>query len=126
MSFAPIIAPIKVAVLPLSNNAAFDPFVSELETLFAEDDVECKVDTSSVAIGRKYARADELGIPFDVTIDFETVETRSVTLRERDSCAQVRIPIDAIGVEVRKLVKGTASWQDVLQRYPVVTATAEQ
>ncbi|KAJ0393694.1 hypothetical protein ATCC90586_008549 [Pythium insidiosum] len=126
MSFAPIIAPIKVAVLPLSNNAAFDPFVAELETLFAEDDIECKVDTSSVAIGRKYARADELGIPFDVTIDFETVETRSVTLRERDSCAQVRIPIDAISVEVRKLVKGTASWQDILQRYPVVAATAEQ
>ncbi|TMW57244.1 hypothetical protein Poli38472_003169 [Pythium oligandrum] len=126
MSFAPVIAPIKVSVLPLSSNAAFDPFVGELEKIFDEDDLECKVDTSSVAIGRKYARADELGIPFNVTIDFETVETRTVTLRERDSCAQVRIPISDIGAAVRNLVKGAQTWQDVVARYPTVAAAAEE
>lgn len=126
MAFNPTIAPIKVSVLPLSSNAAFEPFAAELEGVFADEELECKVDSSSVAIGRKYARADELGIPFAVTIDFETVESRVVTLRERDSCAQVKIPITAIGAEVRNLVKGTTSWQDVLSRFPLVAAAAEE
>uniref|UniRef100_M4BCZ3 glycine--tRNA ligase n=1 Tax=Hyaloperonospora arabidopsidis (strain Emoy2) TaxID=559515 RepID=M4BCZ3_HYAAE len=125
MSFSPLIAPIKVAVLPLSNNAAFDPFVAELEQTFISKGLDCKVDTSSVAIGRKYARADELGIPFDVTIDFETVTDRAVTLRERDSTAQVRIPIDAIGIEVGELVNGSTSWELMLERYPKVTTAGE-
>ncbi|KAI9911829.1 hypothetical protein PsorP6_009388 [Peronosclerospora sorghi] len=74
-----------VSVLPLSNNSVFDDFAEELEKMFVAETLECKVDTSSVAIGRKDARADELGIPFGVTINFDTVEDRQVTLRERDS-----------------------------------------
>ncbi|KAI9912367.1 hypothetical protein PsorP6_005250 [Peronosclerospora sorghi] len=84
MSFSPLIALIKVSVLPLSNNSVFDDFTEELEKVFVAENLECKVDTSSVAIGRKYARADNLGIPFGVTINFDTVEDRQVTLRERD------------------------------------------
>lgn len=126
MSFSPLIAPIKVSVLPLSSNAAFQPFADELEAIFAEEDLECKVDSSSVAIGRKYARADELGIPFNVTIDFDTVKDRVITLRERDSTTQVRISMSSIGAEVRALVLGKASWQDMLSRYTLVTAAAEE
>lgn len=126
MSFSPLIAPIKVSVLPLSSNAAFQPFADELEAIFAEEDLECKVDSSSVAIGRKYARADELGIPFNVTIDFDTVKDRVITLRERDSTSQVRIPMSAIGAEVRALVLGKASWQDMLSCYTAVTPAAEE
>lgn len=126
MSFSPLIAPIKVSVLPLSSNAAFQPFADELEAIFAEEDLECKVDSSSVAIGRKYARADELGIPFNVTIDFDTVKDRVITLRERDSTSQVRIPMSSIGAEVRALVLGKASWQDMLSRYTAVTPAAEE
>ncbi|KAI9905252.1 hypothetical protein PsorP6_013882 [Peronosclerospora sorghi] len=125
MSFSPLIAPIKVSVLPLSNNSVFDNFAEELEKVFVAEGLECKVDTSSVAIGRKYARADELGIPFGVTIDFDTLEDRQVTLRERDSTAQVRIPIDAIGSEVRKLVNGSVTWEEMMGRYPNVKVTAE-
>jgi glycyl-tRNA synthetase len=122
MSFTPLIAPIKVSLLPLSNNALFNPFIEELENAFADEDIECKVDTSSVAIGRKYARADELGIPFGVTIDFETIEDKKVTLRERDSCAQVRIPLSEIVAEVRKLVLGKTTWETLTQQYPLVSA----
>ncbi|KAI9913624.1 hypothetical protein PsorP6_005188 [Peronosclerospora sorghi] len=114
-----------VSVLPLSNNSVFDDFAEKLEKVFVAEALECKVDTSSVAIGRKYARSDELGIPFGVTINFDTVEDRQVTLRERDSTAQVRIPIDAIGSEVRKLVDGLATWDETLERYPNVKVTAE-
>lgn len=57
-------------------------------------DVSHKVDDSSGSIGRRYARTDEISIPFGVTIDFDTLkEPHSATLRERDSTGQVRIPV---------------------------------
>lgn len=54
-----------------------------------------RVDDSSVSIGRRYARTDEVGIPFGITIDFDTIETSSVTLRERNSTRQVRLKVSA-------------------------------
>lgn len=58
------------------------------------NDVPHKVDKSSGSIGKRYARTDEIGIPFGITIDFDTIkEPNSVTLRERDSMQQVRIPV---------------------------------
>ncbi|KAI9921729.1 hypothetical protein PsorP6_000285 [Peronosclerospora sorghi] len=112
-------------MVPLSNNSVFDDFSEELEKVFVAEGIECKVDTSSVAIGRKYAGADELDIPFGVKNDFDRLEDRQVTMRERDSTAQVRIPIDAIGSEVRKLVKGLATLNETLERYPKVKVTAD-
>lgn len=57
-------------------------------------DVSHKVDDSSGSIGRRYARTDEIAIPFGVTIDFDSIKSpNSATLRERDSMAQVRIPV---------------------------------
>lgn len=58
-------------------------------------DVSHKVDDSSGSIGRRYARTDEIAIPYGITIDFDTLkEPFSVTLRERDSMGQVRIPVN--------------------------------
>jgi glycyl-tRNA synthetase len=57
-------------------------------------DISYRVDDSSGSIGRRYARTDEIAIPFGVTIDFDSLkEPHSATLRERDSMAQVRIPV---------------------------------
>ena len=57
-------------------------------------DVSNRVDDSSGSIGRRYARTDEIAIPFGITIDFDTLkEPHSATLRERDSMGQVRIPV---------------------------------
>ncbi|MDQ6840137.1 MAG: His/Gly/Thr/Pro-type tRNA ligase C-terminal domain-containing protein, partial [Actinomycetota bacterium] len=53
------------------------------------------------AIGRRYRRQDEIGTPLCVTIDFATVDDRSVTVRDRDTTEQVRVPIDALAGEVR-------------------------
>lgn len=52
-----------------------------------------RVDDSSVSIGRRYARTDEIGIPFGVTVDFDTVKMSTVTLRERNSTRQVRLAV---------------------------------
>lgn len=56
--------------------------------------ISSKYDDSGVALGRKYARTDELGIPFGITIDADTLEDDTVTLRERDSMQQVRIKVN--------------------------------
>jgi glycyl-tRNA synthetase len=48
------------------------------------------------AIGRRYRRQDELGTPFCVTVDFETLDDRAVTVRDRDTMAQERVPLDAL------------------------------
>lgn len=61
------------------------------------NDVPHKVDKSSGSIGKRYARTDEIGIPFGITIDFDTVkDPNSVTLRERDTMQQVRIPVSKL------------------------------
>ncbi|CCI44539.1 unnamed protein product [Albugo candida] len=123
MAFKPCIAPIKVSVLPLSTQESLHAYAHHLESAFAQNRVECRVDTSSVAIGRKYARADELGIPFNVTIDFETSTDETVTLRERDSCQQVRLPISDVVCTVKELIDETADWSCICAKYPVVRAS---
>ena len=56
-------------------------------------DVSHKVDDSAGSIGRRYARTDEIAIPFGITVDFDTLKDATATLRERDSCQQVRISV---------------------------------
>ncbi|XP_022820643.1 glycine--tRNA ligase [Spodoptera litura] len=113
------VAPMKCAVLPLSGNTEFQPFVRELSQGLINADVSHKVDDSSGSIGRRYARTDELGVPYAITVDFDTIkEPHSVTLRERDSMAQVRLPLDDVAAVVRDLSNSKISWSDVEQKYP--------
>ncbi|HEY6278505.1 MAG TPA: glycine--tRNA ligase, partial [Streptosporangiaceae bacterium] len=90
----PRIAPVKVAVLPLSRNADLSPkardVAAQLRKRWSTD-----FDDAS-AIGRRYRRQDEIGTPFCVTIDFETLSDQAVTVRERDSMRQDRVGIDAL------------------------------
>lgn len=88
-------------------------------TALTRGDVSHKVDDSSGSIGRRYARTDEIAIPFGITIDFDTLkEPHSVTLRERDSTGQVRIPLDEIADVVRSLAFSKIEWADVEAKYP--------
>jgi glycyl-tRNA synthetase len=82
-------------------------------------DVSHKVDDSSGSIGRRYARTDEISIPYGITIDFDTLkEPHTVTLRERDSMTQLRIPLDDIAEVVRKLSFSKATWEEISEKYP--------
>jgi glycyl-tRNA synthetase len=90
----PRLAPVKVAVLPLSRNADLSPKARDLA---AELRRAWNVDfDDSGAIGRRYRRQDEIGTPYCVTVDFETLEDDAVTVRERDSMAQERIGLAGI------------------------------
>ncbi|MGH9297823.1 MAG: glycine--tRNA ligase [Acidimicrobiales bacterium] len=90
----PRIAPYQVAVLPLSKKEALTPTARELLHTLQRRFV-CDYDETQ-AIGRRYRRQDEIGTPFCVTVDFDTLDDHAVTVRERDSTGQVRLPIAAV------------------------------
>jgi glycyl-tRNA synthetase len=85
------LAPYKVAVLPLSKKDTLVPVAQEVLSML-QPRWMCDYDETQ-AIGRRYRRQDELGTPYCVTIDFDTLEDRAVTVRERDSMAQDRVPV---------------------------------
>ena len=90
----PRLAPIKVAVLPLSKKPELVGVTLEVaEALRPHWNIEVDV---TRAIGRRYRRQDEIGTPFAVTVDFDTLEDRAVTVRDRDTMEQERIPIDGL------------------------------
>lgn len=117
LSFPPAMAPIKVLVAPLSNHDDFVPFCRQIMAGLRKRDLACQLDDSSATIGRRYARADEIGTPFAVTVDFQTVQDQTVTLRERDSTAQVRIAMDQVGAIVESLIRGDLTWSAVSAKY---------
>ena len=85
------LAPVKVAVLPLSRNERLSPMARELaQTLRERWNVEFD---DAGAIGRRYRRQDEIGTPYCVTVDFESLDDNAVTIRERDSMTQERVPL---------------------------------
>ena len=86
------LAPSKVAVLPLSRNEQLAPDARGVFDLVKQTWM-CDFDDAG-SIGRRYRRQDEVGTPFCVTVDFDTLEDRQVTVRERDSMAQDRIPVE--------------------------------
>ncbi|KAI9263023.1 glycyl-tRNA synthetase [Sporodiniella umbellata] len=90
LSFPTVVAPFKCCLLPLSGNAVFEPFVRKFSRELRQAGVSIRTDDSKASIGRRYSRNDELGIPYAITIDFETVDDNTVTLRERDSTNQIR------------------------------------
>lgn len=97
MKFHPAIAPYKVAVLPLQKN--INEKAIELYRSLSKK-FPCIYDEAG-SIGKRYRRQDEIGVPFSVTIDFDTLEDNTVTIRDRDTMEQIRIPMD----EVEKYVE---------------------
>ncbi len=93
-------APYTVAVLPLSRKPELETIAQPLaQTLGGTWSVDYDVTQS---IGKRYRRQDEIGTPFCVTVDFETVEDKQVTVRERDTMAQERMPLDAVSDYIHK------------------------
>jgi glycyl-tRNA synthetase len=99
----PALAPVKVAVLPLLRKDGHPELAREVyeglrRRMAAEYD-------EGGAIGRRYRRQDEIGTPFAITIDHRSLEDRTVTVRERDSLAQERVAIDALGDELDRRLR---------------------
>ncbi|KAJ2906681.1 hypothetical protein MKZ38_000417 [Zalerion maritima] len=119
LSLPPTVAPTKVLIVPLSANKAFDPFTKDISLKLRKAGISCKVDDSSATIGKRYSRNDELATPMGITIDFQTVQDKTITLRDRDSTRQVRADEDKVIEAIRSLVEGDKAWADIENELPI-------
>ena len=122
-SFPPALAPFKVIFLPLM---AKQPLIERVELLdyeFRKAGIMCKTDCGSSAIGKRYSRTDELGIPFAVTIDYVTLENDTVTLREINSMKQVRLPIKELKDVIKDFIENDRSFEDISKKYPLIDSS---
>ena len=126
LSLSPMIAPYQCVLVPLVNTQELMDMTSQVADNLSSAGVSIRQDTSSTAIGRKYARADSLGIPFAVTVDFDSLTENTVTLRERDSCRQVRLPVSEVESCVHRLCQLRLTWPQVLELYPEQEQSASE
>jgi glycyl-tRNA synthetase len=108
-------------LVPLSGNPDFRPLLLKLGSRLRQLGISSRVDDSSASIGRRYARNDELGTPFGVTIDFQSVKDDTVTLRDRDSTKQVRSDLESICSAIKSIVEGNKTWSDIQKELPEFT-----
>jgi glycyl-tRNA synthetase len=100
----PRLAPVKAAILPLSRNEALSPMARELAARLRQ---MWNVDFDDAgAIGRRYRRQDEIGTPYCVTVDFDSLEDQAVTVRDRDTMQQERIPLDKLEAYLGERLRG--------------------
>ncbi|GAM90486.1 hypothetical protein ANO11243_085300 [Dothideomycetidae sp. 11243] len=125
LSFTPRTAPIKALIVPLQRDARFTPLIARLEARLDAKQISYKVDQSGVSIGKRYARNDELGIPFGITVDFDSIEDGSFTLRDRDSTKQVRGSEEEVVRAIARMIKGKETWADVQKRIPAFEGKEE-
>ena len=103
LHFHPSVAPITVAVLPLVKKDGIGEYADKLEHELRED--FATFFDQSGAIGRRYRRMDEIGTPYCVTVDYDTLKDHTVTLRFRDSMQQVRVPVKDLVAEIKRATK---------------------
>jgi len=120
------IAPVKVGVLPLLNNKEQHAYIAKIAGLLQQSNISFKVDDSGASIGKRYARTDEIGVPYGLTIDGDTVTGHTITLRERDSTQQVRANVDEVPTLLLQLLNGVVSWEQVRAKYPNVEPSKEE
>lgn len=100
----PLLAPYKVAVLPLSRREALDQMARDIYARLRGQFMATYDNTQS--IGRRYRRQDEIGTPYCVTIDFQSLEDQMVTIRDRDSMKQIRVPVPNLSQIIGKKLGG--------------------
>jgi len=125
MKFKPAVAPNKCAVLPISSSPEVNDVVDEIAAELMESDLSTRVDKSTAALGRRYARSDELGVPFAVTVDFDTLKDDTVTVRERDSMVQIRLAKSEVTKLMFDIVHGRTTWEDAAKTHRIVQVSED-
>ncbi len=105
------VAPVQAAVLPLLTRDELKGPAREIESALKHKGVMAAYDDSGT-IGRRYRRNDEIGTPYSITVDYDTIEDGTVTIRDRDSMKQVRSPVDTIADTVHDLIHGNIRFED--------------
>lgn len=126
-SLPPVIAPLKAAIFPLSSNEKFDDLIKSLSITLTKEGIAHKIDDSSGSIGRRYARTDEIGVPFGITVDFDSVvgDEQTVTVRNRDTMTQIRISVKEVAPLLKSLSEGDSLWEEVESKYGRFESTSK-
>ncbi|XVF08586.1 hypothetical protein REPUB_Repub07fG0016100 [Reevesia pubescens] len=111
--FPPLVAPIKCTVFPLVQNQQYEEVAKYIAQMLTAAGISYKIDMTGTSIGKRYARTDELGVPFAITVD----STSSVTIRERDSKVQIRVNVEEVASVVKEVTEGQSTWNDMLSKY---------
>jgi glycyl-tRNA synthetase len=112
MRLSPKVAPVQVAVFPLMTRDGLDTIADEITRTLHKKGIQAEYDDSG-AIGRRYRRQDEIGTPFAITVDYDTKENNTVTLRDRDSMKQVRVSIEKLAEIVAALIEGSTTFAEL-------------
>lgn len=112
LSLPPLVAPTKVLLVPLSSTSELHDMVKQVSTELRKQQIPFKVDDSSASIGKRYARNDELGTPFGITIDFDSIKDGSITLRDRDTTKQVRGSLPDIVKAIKEMTYNDVAWSE--------------
>jgi len=112
LSFPRDIAPIQVGVYPLVSKDGLPEKALKLYKMLLDEGFAAEFDEAG-SIGRRYARADEIGIPLGITVDYETLRDGTVTIRDRDSWKQVRSRIEDLPELLRKYFRGKMEFEDL-------------
>ncbi|XP_022996494.1 glycine--tRNA ligase, mitochondrial 1-like [Cucurbita maxima] len=112
--FPPLVAPIKCTVFPLVQNQQYEQVAKAISKSLTVAGISHKIDITGTSIGKRYARTDELGVPFAITVD----SASSVTIRERDSKDQIRVGVEEAASVVKDVTDGLRTWEDVWSTFP--------
>lgn len=112
LSFPRDIAPLQVGVYPLMSKDGLPQKAMELQGMLADEGFVAEYDEAG-SIGRRYARADEIGIPLGITVDYETLSDATVTIRDRDSWKQVRSPIKDLPMLLHRFFQGKINFEEL-------------
>ncbi|KAM7269446.1 hypothetical protein ACFE04_024943 [Oxalis oulophora] len=118
--FPAVVAPIKCTVFPLVQNEKYEQVAKIISKSLTVAGISHKIDITGTSIGKRYARTDELGVPFAVTVD----STSSVTIRERDSKDQIRVDVEEAAQVIRAVSEGHRTWEEVWANYPHHTSAS--
>jgi glycyl-tRNA synthetase len=124
LSLAPEIAPTTVGVFPLMDRDGLGERARRVASALRESGLEVAYDDSG-NIGRRYRRQDEVGTPFCVTVDYETAESETVTVRDRDSTAQVRVPTGELAGVLAALRDGGRAFGSLVDEYEELSVGPE-
>ncbi len=106
------VAPLKVSVFPLMKKDGLKEVAEKIYRLMIGEGFVADYDDSG-SIGRRYARADEVGVPICITVDYQTLEDNTVTLRNRDTWRQVRVRVDGLPGLLRRFFAGSIEFDDL-------------
>ena len=107
----PGVAPVQAAVFPLMNKDGLDTIARDITADLQKHGILAQYDDNG-AIGRRYRRQDEIGTPYEITVDYDSLDDNTVTLRERDSMEQVRLPIAGVPETLTSLIRGTLPFSE--------------